>query len=151
MEVLLILVYLDQLDDVRMITLLQERHLPPKHIHLPHLRLPNRFDGVPRFGLAVHALPDDAVVTVTDLLRLDVILQSNVGQAVRDHDGLGLEVPTPVDLGIAEGNGAGIHHRWRNINRDRIVIVPLLRLFFGGRRVHAVRLSFEIVVLSKCK
>ena len=79
MEVLLILVDLHELDDVGVIALLQQCHLALEDIDLSHLGFTDGFDGVPDFGLAVHALSHHPKKAVSDFFGVDAILDTDIG------------------------------------------------------------------------
>ena len=79
MEVLLILVDLHELNDVGVITLLQYFHLTFEDVVLSHLGFPDGFDGVPDFGLAVHALLHHPKKAVSDFFGVDAILDADIG------------------------------------------------------------------------
>ena len=86
MQVLGILVYVHQRDDVRVVDLAEDLHLALEDLNLSDLRLANRLDGEPILGLSVHTLAHDSVVTMTNLLRINEVLDSDILQGVGNHD-----------------------------------------------------------------
>ena len=54
-----------------------------------HFLLPNTLNSIPLLALPILALPDDAVVPVPELFRLDVVLLADVGEVVGYEGGLG--------------------------------------------------------------
>lgn len=82
MQVLLILKDIHQLDNVRVIDLLQNLNLSLENLNLANFGLANRLDGVPLLRLTMHTLSNHSVMPVTKFLGINVI-------AVNDNDKIG--------------------------------------------------------------
>mmetsp|Transcript_21860 Transcript_21860/g.40779 ORF Transcript_21860/g.40779 Transcript_21860/m.40779 type:complete len:203 (-) Transcript_21860:65-673(-) len=130
---------------VGMMNLLENSYLPLQHINLPHLGLPYGLDGIPFTSLTIHALSNNAVMTMSNLTRVDMILNSDVRQGIGD-DLIGVHSGRSGLLGLARSE------RDRRCFHGRR---QWLRLFFGlvvphGRVISStsVIFCFRILVLQ---
>jgi len=121
-QIFLVLEDVDQLDDVRVLDLLEDLDLGREDLDFLYLGLSDRFDGVPAVRFPVHAFPHDPVVTVAEFLRVHVVLDSHVGQRVGD-----LYEIVGIGRGCS-GKGSGARGILRSnshlrLNRIRIVVI----------------------------
>ena len=86
MQIALVFVHFFQLNNIGMIDFFEYFNFSFQYFNFRYFRFPNRFDRILRVGGAVHAFPDNTVMAVAEFLGLDMILDTDIGQGVRNHE-----------------------------------------------------------------
>ena len=147
MKVLFIFKYFNELNDVWVLDLLEYFDFAPEDLDLGDFGLADGFDGVPLFRLSVHALSHHAVVAVSQLVGVDVVLGSDVGESVGDHDG-GPRAVVPREAGHAPGRGPEGVSRVVHFQLFLVLLSVNVRLAYGNILVCTVRSACSAVFFA---